>query len=191
MYNINVYKGEIFVYRSDHPWDVIRNNRAIHVFLNTKYDILVKCDIDQWYPGDYFTKMVPLVEDYKVIGPVIYDRQFHNNYAPLVTEGPGGPWIDMTNESGIHKFPYTHTNNFYAREALEAVDPPWYEARLSSDGLHRANHVDCDFQDSLREAGYEVYTNCDMTVEHIVRARINKEYYRNRVHLQRQMGGKQ
>jgi len=176
--NVFLWKGGIFVYRADHPWDVVRNNRAIKTFLDSGYDILVKCDIDQAYPANYFEEMAPLVEIYKVIGPVIYDRQEHNNYAALVREKPDGLWIDISKESGIHQFPYTHTNNFYAREVFESFGPPWYEAHMSSDGLRRENHVDGDVQDKLRAAGYPVYTNCDVAVEHIVKVRVNKEFQR-------------
>jgi hypothetical protein len=171
--------GKVFVYRGGHPWDVVRNNQGIDAFLHAlDYDIMVKCDVDQWYPENYFLDMVPLVKDYPVIGPVIYDRQQRTSFAPLVVDEPFGKFIPIDGHSGIHKFPYTHTNNFYARVALEQVAPPWYEAHLSEDGLSRANHVDYDFLDKIRDAGYDIYTNCDITVEHITKVRVSKEFHR-------------
>lgn len=171
--------GKVFVYRGGHPWDVVRNNQGINEFLHQfEWDIMVKCDVDQWYPDNYFLDMVPLVEEYKVIGPVIYDRMPTSYYAPLVLDKPFGQFIPIDGHSGIHTFPYTHTNNFYAREVLEKLAPPWYEAKMSEDGLSRANHVDYDFLDKIREVGYEIYTNCDITVEHIVKVKLNKKFHR-------------
>jgi hypothetical protein len=169
--------GRIFVWRGGHPWDVVRNNAGIDAFLNSDYEVMAKCDVDQWYPKDYFLDMVPLVEEYPVIGPVIYDRGQRSNFAPLVVDRPWGHFINIDNHSGIHKFPYTHTNNFYAREVFENIEKPWYEAHLSEDGLSRANHVDYDVLDKIRKAGYDIYTNCDITVDHITKIRVNREIH--------------
>jgi hypothetical protein len=175
--NVYAYPGVTKLFRGGHPWDVVRNNQGIDAFLKSDFDIMVKCDVDQWYPTDYFHQMLRLVEEYKVIGPVIYDRQQETGFAPLVLDKPLGRFICIDNESGIHKFPYTHTNNFYAREVFENIPKPWYEAHMTADGLGRANHVDYDVLDKIRKAGYEVYTNCDVTVEHITTLRINREVH--------------
>jgi len=170
--------GKVKVFRTKHPLDAVRNNMGFDAFLKDKeYDICARCDVDQWYPEDYFFDTVPLVEKHKVIGPVIYDRMPFNNYAPLVIEKPWGRFIPIDGLTGIHKFPYTHINNFYAREVLEAVSPPWFEALLTEDGMGRANHPDYTFLDRIREAGYDIYTNCDITVEHLVQVRVDKEFH--------------
>jgi len=170
--------GKVYVWRGGHPWDVVRNNAGIDAFLHAlDYDVMAKCDVDQWYPPNYFLDMAVLVEEYPVIGPVIYDRGQRSGFAALVVDKPWGRFLDIDGHSGIHKFPYTHTNNFYAREVLEKIAPPWYVAELSEDGLKRANHVDYDFLDLIREAGYDIHTNCDITVEHITKVRVTKEFH--------------
>lgn len=173
---------EYGVYRGAHPWDVVRNNQAIDKFLhNNSFDVLVKMDADQTYPADYFRRMVPLVEEYKVIGPMIYDRHHTNGYFPLVFQSK-----DILNLNagkiahqrvGIGQYPYTHTNNFYDRDVLAQISPPWYEARLSEDGLERANHVDYDFLDKIKDAGYPIYLNHDVVVGHIETRPVNDYVY--------------
>ena len=156
-------------YRSTHPWDVIRNNRIINEFLNSDCDILVKMDIDQIYPPNYFKIFVPFVEEYKVIGPLIKDRHIENNYMPLAFSSHNGMKLkryDITGMNGIVDIPYSHTNLFYSREVLEKINKPWYEAFATEDGLERKNHVDFTFLDKIKAAGYPVYINLDSIVGH-------------------------
>lgn len=167
--------------RSNHPWDVIRNNRLIKKFLDSDCDCFAKMDVDQAYPCDYLEKMVPRIEQYKVIGPLIFDRWEQNDYFPLLFSEvkPGNELIpfDMAEKIGIVEVPYAHTNLFYHREVLEAIKPPWYEAYLTEDGLNRANHVDFTFIQKLKDAGYKIYIDLDMVVEHRAEVGINKEFY--------------
>ena len=168
----------MFLRRATHPWDIIRNNVLIDAFLKSDFDIFVKMDIDQEYPEGYFEAMVPLVEKYKVIGPLIYDRWQQNNFMPLIFDGMDYPNLsktDISGLSGVITKPYSHTNLFYTREVLEAIEPPYYEARLSPDGLNRANHVDFDFLDKIKAAGYSIYTNLDVEVKHLVEIPIGGE----------------
>lgn len=156
-------------WRSDHPWDVIRNNRIIDKFLKSDCDVLAKMDIDQIYPSEYFGRFMDLVKKYKVIGPLINDRWNQNNYMPLAFESYKGnefKLFPIAGKTGIHKIPYSHTNLFYAREVLEKIPPPWYEAHMTKDGLDRANHVDYTFLDKIKQAGYPVYIDLDTKVGH-------------------------
>lgn len=168
------------VARGDHPWDIVRNNRLIKAFLDSDCDIFVKMDIDQKYPDSYFESMVPLVEKYKVIGPLIFDRWMSSGFMPLAFsehEYPGLKPFNFNGRGGVIRIPYTHTNNFYAREVLEKIQPPWYEAHLRLDGLDRANHVDFTFLDKVHNAGYSVYCNLDIVVEHLATVGVGKEFY--------------
>lgn len=157
------------VYRSTHPWDIIRNNRIIDKFLKSDCDVLVKMDIDQAYPPMFFEKLVPLVEQYKVIGPMIKDRWRSNGFCPLAFSSHDGMVLhtySLTGKSGVVEIPYAHTNLFYAREVLEKVPPPWYEATQTEDGLERKNHVDFTFLDKIKAAGYPIYIDLDTVVAH-------------------------
>jgi len=161
---------DTIIYRSAHPWDVVRNNKIIHDFLKSDCDILVKMDIDQTYPSNYFEKFVPLVEKYKVIGPLIYDRCEFNNHMPLAFseryDGMVLRKMDISKKTGIVEIPYAHTNMFYSREVLEKIPSPWYEAYLRDDGLERRNHVDYTFIDKLKDAGYSTYIDLSTVVGH-------------------------
>jgi len=169
------------VHRAGHPWDVVRNNQAIFKFLNDPTaDIFVKMDVDQTYPLNYFTDMVPLARIYGMIGPVIYDRHKQNDFKTLAFEGKEdllGSWLDVSDRLGIESYPYTHTNNFYRRDVLEGIQPPWYEAHLSEDGLSRANHVDFDFLDKIKASGQECWLNHDVVVKHIADCEVDREFY--------------
>lgn len=160
------YKIEVF--RSKHPWDVIRNNRIIYNFLASDCDILVKMDIDQAYPSNFFTKFVPLVDRFKVIGPIIHDRWKENYFVPLMFENKEHPLktMDFSCKTGIVSVPYAHTNLFYAREVWEKIPKPWYEAKMSDDGLNRENHVDFDVLDKIKKAGYEIFIDLHTKVDH-------------------------
>jgi hypothetical protein len=161
---------EIVPFRSRHPWDVIRNNVIIDRFLKSDCDILVKMDIDQSYPSNYFERFVPLVEQFKVIGPLIYDRWKTNQYMPLAFKERYNGFMlekfDLSDCTGIVDIKYAHTNLFYAREVLEKIPPPWYEAVQSKNGLERANHVDYDFIDKIHNAGYPTYIDLSTVVGH-------------------------
>ena len=159
----------VTAYRSGHPWDVVRNNRIIANFLKSDCDVLIKMDIDQEYPPNFLEKLVPLVEKYKVIGPLIYDRHKVNGYMPLLFEEYNGLLLkkmDISEMSGIVKVPFPHTNLFYHREVIEKIDPPWYEAYLSYNGLVRQNHVDYTFIDKIHKAGYDITIDLDCVVGH-------------------------
>ncbi len=171
---------QIVLGRGDHPWDVCRNNRLIHTFLKSDCDIFVKMDCDQRYPPGYFEAMVPFVEKYKVIGPLIYDRMMGSKFMPLAFKAHDYPNLsrfDITGKKGVHEIPYTHTNNFYAREVLHGLKGPPYEAFLSPNGLDRANHVDFTFLDKIKKRGFPIYCNLDVVVEHLVTVPISKEIH--------------
>lgn len=162
-------KWEAQAFRATHPWDVIRNNQIIDKFLKSGCDILAKMDIDQVYPSQYFERLVPLVEKYKIIGPLIKDRHMQSGFMPLAFSSHDGPRLhkySIAGKSGIIEIPYAHTNLFYAREILEKIDPPWYEAEQTEDGLERKNHVDFTFLDKIKKAGYPIYIDLDTRVAH-------------------------
>lgn len=168
---------KVSISRSGHPWDIVRNNRLIKQFLESDCDIFVKMDCDEVFPPDYLTSMVPLVEKYKVIGPVIYDRMEGNGFIPLAfanNDYGNLQLFDLKGKTGIVEVPYPHTNLFYAREVLEKIPMPWYEAYATPDGLDRANHVDFTFLKKIRDAGYPIYINLDVEVDHLFTMRSNK-----------------
>jgi hypothetical protein len=125
-------------------------------------------DIDQRFPANYFEKLVPLIDQYKVIGPLIYDRWSDNNFLPLSfkKESSGYQPFDLTGKSGIVEIPYAHTNLLYAREVFEKIPPPWYEAYQTKTGIQRANHVDFDVLSKIHQAGYKVHIDLDLVVGH-------------------------
>lgn len=164
--------GPVKIYRSGHPWDVIRNNIMISEFLKSDCTMFAKMDIDQVYPPDYFDRLVPLVEKYKVSGPIIFDRWEQNSFMPLAFNKVNYnmfPTEVMPDKElkGIVEVPYPHTNLIYHREVLEKVSPPWYQAYLSPDGLGRMNHVDFSFIEKIHRAGYKIMIDCDCEVKHM------------------------
>jgi hypothetical protein len=174
---------EVKPFRSTHPWDVVRNNVIIQEFLNSDCTILAKMDIDQKYPSDYFTKLVPLVDKYKVVGPLIYDRWRQNKFMPLAFSefenadtGVRLKPVDIEGKDGVIEVPYSHTNLLYSREVLEKIDRPWYEAYLSYDGLSRQNHVDYSFTNKIRKAGYNIMINVDCIVGHEHRSYVGMDF---------------
>ena len=161
---------EVCPYRSRHPWDVARNNRIISKFLKIDCDILAKMDVDQVYPADYFQRLVPLCEDYKVVGPMIRDRWKQNKFMPLAFSEVDGMMLtkmDISGKKGVIEIPFPHTNLFYHRDVLEKIPAPWYEADLSDDGLDRKNHVDFSFIKKIHDAGYKVMIDLDCKVGHM------------------------
>lgn len=160
----------VTAYRSGHPWDVVRNNRIIAAFLKSDCDVLIKMDIDQEYPPNFLEKLVPLVQEYKVIGPLIYDRHEVNGYMPLLFESYNGLMLkkmDVSELTGVVNVPFPHTNLLYHREVLEKIPAPWYEASQREDGLERSNHVDLDFISKIHKAGYDTYIDLDTVVGHM------------------------
>ena len=156
--------------RFTHPDDSIRNNAMIDLFLQGNCDIMVKMDIDQKYPIHFFEFLVPQVEKYKVIGPLIYNKWRTTNYTPLMYVENSYPFMGKTmeNYSGIVEVPYPHTNLFYARETLENIKPPWYVKHYDEKGLHRTNDTDFTFLDKVKEQGYKLYINTSVHVGHLV-----------------------
>jgi hypothetical protein len=168
--------------QSGHPWDIVRNNQLIKKFLDSDADIFVKMDVDQAYPQNYFLEMVPLVNKYKVVGPLIFDRHRSNDYLPLAFEDynfEDGTFrlFDILDKKGVVEVPYSHTNLFYAREVLESILPPWYEAHATEDGCARANHVDYTFLDKIKGAGYPVHINPKVVVKHLATEPVSREFY--------------
>ena len=168
------------VTRSGHPWDAVRNNIIIQNFLDSDAEILVKMDVDQAYPPDYFTSMVPLVKKYKVIGPLIFDRWVQNGFMPLLFNNVQGMRLTKyipEKWTGIQDVPFSHTNLFYSREVIEAIqnDRPWYDPRLKPNGLDRMNHLDFSVLQKIKNRGYPIYVNFDVVVRHIASIEIDKE----------------
>ena len=163
----------IVVYRGSHPWDVVRNNQIIRMFLDSDATILAKMDIDQSYPVDYFERLVPLCEKWGVAGPLIHDRWGTNNYMPLAFEVVNENkfpvrqmdivWIG----NQVVDIPFPHTNLLYRRDVLEKIPAPWYEAHLSEDGLSRKNHVDYTFIDKIHKAGFRCMIDLGCRVGHM------------------------
>lgn len=180
LFNLVGSKYPVQIYRASHPWDIVRNNQGIQKFLESDADIMVKMDVDQIYPPNYFSNMVPLVDEYKVIGPVIYDRHSSSGYRTLAFDSKSdlfGTWLDVSCAEGIREYNYTHTNNFYAREVFENIPKPWYEAHATRDGLDRANHVDYDLLDKIKDSGYSIYLNHEIVVKHIAYIGVDKEFH--------------
>lgn len=156
--------------RGGQPWDIVRNNYLISKFLKSDADIFIKMDIDQIYPNYYLKRFVPLVEEYKVIGPMIKDRNKGNDHMPLSFSSHNGLELrkyPVKGKKGIVEIPYSHTNLFIKREVLEQIPPPWYKVSYSEDGLYRDKHVDFSFLDKIKDAGYPIYIDLDVTVGHL------------------------
>lgn len=179
--NVTNYPGKLSIFRAAHPWPETRNNKAIAQFLKSDCEVFVKMDMDQEYPDDYLITMAPLVEKYKVIGPEIYDRSDSNAYGILCFGDKSNlveTWIDCSDETGIKSYPYTHTNNFYAREVLEAIEPPYYTYIEKEDFEGKSNHVDYDFLDKIKDAGYKIYLNHNIDVSHLFLGRSNRDWHK-------------
>lgn len=156
----------------------IRNNRLIREFIDSGYEYLARLDIDQIYPRDYFKVMIPLVEKYGAIGPLIHDRMMSNDFIPLVNwldKFPEHP--DVYNMSGIIEVPYSHTNGFFHRDVLKDLPRPYFEEKLIKEGLGREN-MDRAFTEKITKAGHKLYVNLDMVVKHITTIGVGKEFYK-------------
>ena len=160
---------EVVIRFDDHD-DVCRCNNMIRTFLKSDCDIMVKMDIDQVYPQNYFSFMVPLVEKYKVIGPRLHNKWRKTGYRPLAFKTNDFPYLAPAMElpSEIVEVPYAHTNLFYAREVLEAIEPPWYEKHFNPHYTHRTDDMDFEFLDKVKAAGYPIYINPGVEVAHLV-----------------------
>jgi hypothetical protein len=163
---------------------VIRNNKMIGEFLKSDSDILVKMDIDHKYRKNYLTVMVPLVEKYRMIGPLIYSKRRRNFYSPLLYDEDIYPrkrlstdWSKRTPENGILEIYYAHTNLFYHREVFKNVEPPWYEAKYSKDCCGYKINRDFSFIEKLIKQGFKTYINMNMVVSHLVEEAVNTRTY--------------
>ena len=177
-----VHPCPLVVVRAPQTWSPIRHNFLFKTFLESDFDYFVEMDVDQVYPQDYLIKMVPLIDEYKAIAPLIYDRQIFNDFFPLVFKDADIGNFTLTtrniqNESGIIEVKYCHANIFMAREVMEKIKWPPYEGGLNNDGLQKAKHADFLLNDKIREAGYKLYCNLDVCVEHIVELPMNTETY--------------
>lgn len=173
----------VSVVRAGHPWSPVRHNKLFRWFLDSDHDYFVEMDVDQVYPRNYLTTMVPLIDQYKAIAPLIYDRTERTGFFPLVfkfadinkfTIIP----MDITDKSGIIEVPYCHANIFMAREVMERLPFPPYLGGLREDGLERIHHSDFRLNEIIRDAGYKLYVNLDVVAEHIVELPINTRKYR-------------
>jgi len=163
--------------RAVHPWDVIRNNQLIDWFLKTDCEYFVKTDVDQVYPNDYFKRMVPLLDKYEVIGPLIFDRPYQSGFTPLVNWLDSREHYDIKGKTGIEEVPYLHTNCFFRRDVLEKIPRPWYEVQMTADGMGRANHIDGTFMKKIPAAGFHIYLNYDVVVDHLATVPISRGVY--------------
>ena len=48
---------------------------------------------------------------------------------------------------------------------------------MSPDGLDRANHVDFTYLDKIKGAGFPIYCNLDVVVEHLAKVPISREVH--------------
>jgi len=163
---------------------VVRNNKMIEAFLKSDSDILVKMDIDQKYRKDYLVVMVPLVEQYRLIGPLIYSKRRRVGYSPLLYDEKTFPlknkstnWRKRTPKNGILQVYYAHTNMFYHREVLESITPPWYEAKYNKNNTDYDISRDFSFMEKIIKKGWKTYINMDMVVSHLVEEAVNTRTY--------------
>ena len=169
---------------------VIRNNRMIRDFLRSDCDVFIKMDIDQVYPKDYFTVMVPLVEKYKVIGPLIHNKWRRNDYVPLLSEKNTFPIVRVkkrwaVEKNGILKIPYSHANLFCLREVLENITPPWCEVKYRDDNCALTINKDFAFADKILKQGYDIFINTNMEVGHLVEETVNAETHKRWIESKR------
>jgi len=170
----------ITIKRAGQSEAAIRDNSLIKAFLDSDCDYFVNMDIDQTYPSNYFQAMVPLIDEYKCIGPLIFDRWVESGYMPLIPKNGGYSPQNagaVLKEKGIIEVAYSHNNHFFAREVLEAIPPPWCNVVLTEDGLSKAFHQDRWQMEKVIKAGYKIYINCDVVVKHIAEVEIDREFY--------------
>jgi len=170
--------------RFDDDDTIVRNNQMVREFLKSDCDVLVKMDIDQVYPKNYFTGMIPWIEKYKLIGPLIYNKWRKNKYPPLLFEKNTFPLIRTkrdffkgVDENGFIKIPYAHTNLFYPREIIENINPPWYELKHSPDGCGHLINRDFSFIEKIKKNGYDTYINTQIEAGHLVEEPVDSITY--------------
>jgi hypothetical protein len=167
--------------RGTEPWDMVRNNVLIEMFLQSDCDVFTRMDVDQTYPSNYLEVMLPLVKEYKAIGPMICDRFKHNNFMPLAFDNlDSGRNIlfDLKGKTGVVEVPCPHTNLFFAREVMENVSPPWFFHVLNDRGTGVIDHADRRLIRNIREAGYKTYLNLDVNLTHVSYQNIDREYHK-------------
>jgi hypothetical protein len=125
--------------------------------------------------------MVPWVDTYGVIGPLILDRNPDTGHMPLAFNSHDVTRImsdqirwDVLEQKKPIQVPYTHTNNFYDKRVLAQVPPPWYEAVTDEDGTNRGNHVDYDFLDKVKKVS-QVWLHCGVVVNHLFQKGVTRE----------------
>jgi len=167
-------------FRSINKHGFIRNNQLIKGFLDSGFEYFTKMDIDQAYPGNYFKTMVPLIDKYKVVAPLIFDRWRTSNFAPLAFENidqdKAFP-IDIKGKTGVHPYAYAHTNLFMHREVLESIEPPWFDTVYTEDRMAVLENCDRYFIRKLTDAGYKTYVNFDVVVQHITENGVDRKFY--------------
>jgi len=163
--------------RGTAPWDVVRNNRLIQQFLDSDCDIFTRMDADQTYPKDYLEVMLPLVEKYKVIGPVICDRLAVDNFVPLMFKNDNLDLLNIVGKSGVIDVSVPHTNLFFIREVVEKMKPPWFWHGLNKEGTNVEDHADRYFIRKIHEAGYKTYINLDMNLTHMSTQHIDIDFH--------------
>lgn len=171
---------EHVIERFDHSDCFIRNNRMIEAFLKSDCDIMAKMDIDQVYPENYLDELVPLVAEYKVVGPLIHNKWRNNGYFPLMHTTDDFPYVSEPIRlfAGIMEIPYAHSNLFFAREVLESIPAPWYEGHFNKRGTGRTKDVDFTFIDKVKDAGYSVFINTNVEAKHLVLEYIDTQMHR-------------
>jgi hypothetical protein len=165
--------------RFDHSDDVVRNNSMIAEFLESDCDIMVKMDIDQEYPLHFFSALVPHLEVYKIIGPLIHNKWRWADYRALMFETSDFPYLaeSMTDYSGVTEVEYAHTNLLYSREVLESIEPPWYKVYHTSNGTSRSKDLDFTFLEKIKEKGYKFYIDSTVEVKHLVLEGVDSELH--------------
>jgi len=171
--------------RFEDSYILMRLNNMVRDFLRSDADILLKMDIDQVYPKDYLTVMVPLAEQYRLAGPLIYSKRLKYSYPPLLYDDALAPqrdrstnWSDLIPEDGILKLNYAHTNLFYCREVLENIKPPWYDVEYSQDNCSLIKKADFCFMEKIIRQGFKTYINTNMVVGHLVEEALTPDIFK-------------
>jgi len=176
---------ETVIFRASHADSNLRNNNLLNSFLESGTDYYIQMDTDQIYPPDYLEKMVPLIEEYSVIAPVIYDRWQSNRFFPLAyscldpeTLGfKGSKVLDIKGKTGVEEVAWTHTNLFMKREVVEKLPKPIFNLYFTEDGLSKWKHTDHAVNEKIKNAGYKIYMNFDVVVKHIASVPVDAEVY--------------
>ena len=176
---------ETVVFRASHADSNLRNNNLLNSFLESGFDYYIQMDTDQIYPQDYLEKMVPLIDEYKVVAPVIYDRWLSNRFFPMVYSDLDPKTlnsrfcdiVDIKGKTGVEEVAWTHTNLFMAREVVEKLPKPIFKLYFTEDGLGKCKHTDHAVNEKIKNAGYKIYMNFDVVVKHIASVPVDAEVY--------------